>query len=288
MKHIKKIKPSTVGIAAVLIIWGWIILYPFYNAIVISFMTEKEYLRTDFVLFPKEITLNAYKFVFSYSKILSGYASTLFLVLVGVPLNLFLTVTLAFALSRKEYPGKKFFNFIVIFTMYFSGGVIPTYLLVKNIGLINSMWSVVLTYGVNTYYMIIIKNYFSGIPESIEEAARIDGANPIQIMVKIFIPMSKPVLATFLLFFIVDRWNEWYRAMLYLTDAGKWPLQMVLREIIATTNSDMMEHVADLKQNFSMGVKMATLVVTMGPIMIMFPFLQKYFIKGMTAGAVKE
>ena len=197
------------------------ILYPFYNVVMVSFMTQKEYVRTPFVLFPKVLTLDAYKHVFSNPKIWSGYRSTLFIVALGVPFNMFLTVTLAYALSQKRFPGKKIFNFLVVFTMYFNGGVIPLYLLVKDLGMMGSLSSVVLTYGVSVYYMIIIKNYFLGIPHSLQEAAKIDGANDLVIMLRIYLPMSTPVLATFLLFFLVDRWNTWYEAMLYLTDAKK-------------------------------------------------------------------
>lgn len=288
LKKYKKISVSKLVIYILLSVWGVLILYPFYNAVLTSFMTEKEYIHSGFTLFLKEPTLDAYRFVFSYSKTWSGYLSTLLIVAIGVPFNLFLTVTLAYALSRKAFPGKKIFNFIVVFTMYFSGGIIPSYLLIKSLGLINSLGAVILAYGVNTYYMIIIKNYFMGIPDSIEEAARIDGANELMVLLKIYIPMSMPVLATFFLFFTVDRWNEWYNSMLYLTDADKWPLQMVLREIISTTNNTLAANVSDLKTNFSMGIKMAAVVVTMAPIIAAFPFLQKHFIKGMMIGAVKE
>lgn len=285
----KRIKLSTVLIAAVLGIWGLMILYPFYNVVIVSFMTQKEYVRTAFVLFPKELTLDAYKHVFSNPRIWSGYRSTLLIVAFGVPLNMFLTVTLAYALSKKSFPGKRFFNFLVVFTMYFSGGVIPTYLLVKDLGLMGSLSSVILTYGVSTYYMIIIKNYFLGLPDSLQEAARIDGANDLVIMLRIYLPMSTPVLATFLLFFLVDRWNAWYEAMLYLTDSKKWPLQLVLREIVSTSQNpeSTMVGLMATRETFGMGIKMATVIVTMAPIMVAFPFLQKYFMRGMTMGAVK-
>ncbi len=287
----RRIKPSTVLIAAILGIWGLMILYPFYNVVIVSFMTEKEYVRTAFVLFPKELTLDAYMRVFSNARIWSGYRSTLLIVALGVPFNLFLTVTLAYALSKKSFPGKRFFNFLVVFTMYFSGGVIPLYLLVKDLGLMGSLASVIVTYGVSVYYMIIIKNYFLGIPDSLREAAQIDGANDLVIMLRIYLPMSTPVLATFLLFFLVDRWNSWYEGMLYLTDAKKWPLQLVLREIVATsqkTEPGMAMGLLAKRENFGMGIKMASVVVTMAPIMVAFPFLQKYFMRGMTMGAVKE
>lgn len=284
----KRIDLSKIIIMAFLAVWGLAIFYPFYNSIITSFMTEKEYFRSSFSLFPKKINLDAYRFVFSYSKIYTGYISTLIIVLIGVPYNMFLSITTAYGLSRRDFPGKKIINSMVIFTMYFSGGVIPMYLLIKSMGLINNYLSVILVYGVNTFYMIIMKNYFTSIPESIEESARIDGANDLIIMLKIYIPLSMPIMATFFLFFTVDRWNEWFNAMLYLMDGKKWPLQLVLREIISTTNSDLAETVTSLKINFSIGIKMATIVVTMVPIMLVYPFVQKYFIKGILVGAVKS
>lgn len=288
-RRFKRPDKMTVFIVTVLVIWGLIIFYPFYNAVLISFMTQSEYMRNTFNLFPKSLNLDAYKYVFANSRTWTGYRATLIVVLLGVPLNMLLTTTLAYALSRKKYPGKKFFNFLVIFTMYFNGGVIPMYILVKEMKLTNTLWSMILVSGLNTFYMIIMKNFFMGIPDSLEEAARIDGANDLQIMTKVYIPVSKPIISTVLLFYLVDRWNEWYTGMLYLTDAEKWPLQLVIRDMVASTSmaSTMNAAASELQQTFGMGVKMATIIVTMAPIMLAFPFLQKHFIQGMTAGAVK-
>lgn len=288
-RRFKRPDKMTVFIVTVLVIWGLIIFYPFYNAVLISFMTQSEYMRNTFNLFPKSLNLDAYKYVFANSRTWTGYRATLIVVLLGVPLNMLLTTTLAYALSRKKYPGKKFFNFLVIFTMYFNGGVIPMYILVKEMKLTNTLWSMILVSGLNTFYMIIMKNFFMGIPDSLEEAARIDGANDLQIMTKVYIPVSKPIISTVLLFYLVDRWNEWYTGMLYLTDAEKWPLQLVIRDMVASTSmaSNMNAAAMELQQTFGMGVKMATIIVTMAPIMLAFPFLQKHFIEGMTAGAVK-
>lgn len=288
-RRFKRPDKMTVFIVTVLVIWGLIIFYPFYNAVLISFMTQSEYMRNTFNLFPKSLNLDAYKYVFANSRTWTGYRSTLIVVLLGVPLNMLLTTTLAYALSRKKYPGKKFFNFLVIFTMYFNGGVIPMYILVREMKLTNTLWSMILVSGLNTFYMIIMKNFFMGIPDSLEEAARIDGANDLQIMTKVYIPVSKPIISTVLLFYLVDRWNEWYTGMLYLTDAEKWPLQLVIRDMVASTSmaSNINAAAMELQQTFGMGVKMATIIVTMAPIMLAFPFLQKHFIEGMTAGAVK-
>lgn len=287
-KKIKRPDKLSIVIAVILILWGLVVLYPFYNAVLISFMTQKEYIRSAFNLWPKSFNLDTYKYVFSNARTWTGYRATLIVVLFGVPLNMLITTTLAYALSRKKYPGKKFFNVFVIFTMYFNGGVIPTYILVKELHLINSLWSMILVSGLNTYYMVIMKNFFLGIPDALEEAARIDGANDMQIMTKIYIPISKPIISTVLLFYLVDRWNEWYSGMLYLTDAEKWPLQLVIRDMVANASASNLSTAAmDLQETFGMGVKMATIIVTMAPIMLAFPFLQKHFMQGMTAGAVK-
>ena len=201
----------------------------------------------------------------------------------------------AYGLSRKPFPGKKAIMILIIFTMYFSGGIIPLYLLVKSLGLMDHLLSVVLVYGVNTFYMLIIKNYFESIPESIEESAKIDGANEFYILFKIMIPLSMPIIATFLLFFLVDRWNEWYSALLFIRSSSKWPLQLVLREVINNTGSEISNalkanRASDtlLNKVFSQGIKMAAIVITMAPIMLVYPFVQKYFIKGILIGSVKS
>ena len=270
-------------------LFGLIIIYPVFNSVLASFMTEKEYIRTPFVLFPKEITFESYKAVFGYPKIATGYLSTLLILLIGLPYNMYVTTCTAYALSRRGFPGKKIIMASIVFTMYFSGGIIPLYLLVRSLGLMNSLMSIILVYGANTFYMLIMKNYFETIPDSIEESARMDGANDFIILYRIMLPLSLPIIATFLLFFAVDRWNEWFNALLFLRDGSKWPLQLVLREIVNNTYSELTQGTTHLYRNiFSNGIKMAAIVVTMTPIMIVYPFVQKYFMKGILIGAVKS
>lgn len=291
MKHLnekKKIDVYYILISILLGFCGLIIFYPFYNAVLISFVSKKEYIQTPFMLFPKNIILDSYLYLFEDGSILNGYRSTLKIVLIGVPYNLLLTSSMAYAMSRPAFPGKKIINFMIILTMYFGGGIIPTYLIVRSLGLLNSLASVILVYGVNTYNMIIMRNFFLTIPPSLEESAKIDGANDITILFRIILPLSKPIVATMLLFFTVDRWNEWFYAMIFLRDNSKWSLQLVLRSIINQPLMDFSVTTSALKDAvFSDGIKMAAVVVTMLPVMLVYPFVQKHFMKGIMLGGVK-
>ncbi len=284
----KKWDLSYFVITLILTLFGIAVFYPFYNAVLISLVTSKEYIQTPFMLFPKHITLDAYRYLFEDGSIFWGYRSTLTIVLFGVPYNLLLTSMVAYAMSRPAFPGKKFFNAMIILTMYFSGGIIPTYLLMRSLSLLNSLASVILVYGVNTYNMIIMRNFFRSIPAAIEESARIDGANDLVILFRIVLPLSKPIMATMLLFFTVDRWNEWFNAMVFLRDNNQWPLQLVLRSIVNQPMIDFSVTTSALKNAvFSDGVKMAAVVVTMLPVMLVYPFVQKHFMKGIMLGGVK-
>lgn len=274
---------------AIVTLWGIIVAYPFYNTILISFVTSDEYSATPLMLYPKNPTLDAYRFIFSNDAFINGFKVTFFVLIVGVLYNMFLTVTTAYALSRPKFPGKTIFVNIIIFTMFFSGGLIPFYLLVNSLGLKNSLLSMILPMGLATWYMLIVRNYFQSIPAEIEESAKIDGANDIIILVRIILPLSLPVLATFVLFYAVDRWNEWYNGMLFIRSSAKFPLQLVLRRIIQQFNSTDSGSSELLAQTvYQNGVRMAAVVVVMTPIMTVYPFLQKYFLKGLLVGAVKS
>ncbi len=281
--------PIYIVTLVLLTLGGFIIFYPFYNAILISFMPLKDYIQSPFVLIPKRLTLKAYLYLFEDGKIIDGYKTTLILVLLGVPFNLLLTSSVAYCLSKPSFPGKKAINAMIIFTMYFNGGIIPLYLLMSSFKLINSLASVILAYGINTFYMIIMRNFFSAIPVSLEESAKIDGANDIVILIHIIIPLSKSIVATMLLFFTVDRWNEWFHAMLFIRDNKQWPLQVVLRTIVNQPLMDFSVTTSALKDSvFSDGIKMAAVVVTMLPVMLVYPFVQKYFMKGVLLGGIKS
>jgi len=195
---------------------------------------------------------------------------------------------MAFGLSRKTFPGKKIIFLFILFTMFFGGGLVPTYLLIKNLGLINTRSAIILMMGASPFNIIVVKNSFEQLPESLEEAAKIDGANDLTIFFRILLPLQLPIIATIALFIAVAYWNEWFWPMLVINSTGKFPLQVVLRSIVSANLMD-----SSMQQNplartiFSDGIKMAAVVVTMLPVMVVYPFLQKYFVKGILVGAIK-
>ncbi|MDL2318915.1 carbohydrate ABC transporter permease [Eubacteriales bacterium OttesenSCG-928-A19] len=272
----------------VLVLMALTIVIPFINVIATSFASQKEFLDTPLLLIPKAPTTKAYSALFADGRIAIGYRSTLTLVAMAVPLNIFLTASLAYALSRGNFPGRKALMVMIVCTMLFQGGIIPLYLIVQSYGLTNSMWSVVLTSGVNTFYMILMMNYFQSIPISLIESARLDGASEWRILFRIVVPLSLPIFATVGLYYLSDRWNEWYHPMIFINSPDKTVLQLVLRSIVNDTQriEDFVSEGGELP--FSQGVKMAAVVMTMLPAMCIFPFLQKYFVKGVKVGAVKE
>lgn len=286
----KAIAGSEIVLLCALLVYALMIIYPFYNAILISLISTTDFVKNPLMLIPRNVTFDAYAYLLKSGGIATGYRTTLIILAVGLPYNMLLTVSSAYALSGGPFPGKKFIIYAIYFTMFFSGGIVPLYLLVKSLSLTDTLWSVILPYGVNTFYMIIMRNYFESLPESMAESARIDGANDFIVLVRIIIPLSMPIMATVLLFFAVDRWNEWYHAMLFIKDGQISPLQLVLRNIITNAYSPNAKASAagNKVQTFSQGIKMAAVVLTMTPIMLLYPFLQKYFTKGILLGAVKS
>jgi len=287
----KKLDTYELIIICGLTLWAFIIIFPFFNVIALSFSTDKEYLQTPYMFFPTQPTFKNYQQLMLDRRILIGYRTTLLYVLIGVPYNMFLTICTAFALSKDYFPGKKFFLLAIIFTMYFSGGIVPMYLLIKNLQLVDTMAAIILMYGCNTFYMIVMRNYFLSIPPAMQESAKIDGANEWRILFAIMLPLSTPILATFALFFSVDRWNEWFNSMIFIKNPQITPLQLVLRSIIMTASFSQMQDAAgtasEMTIRFAKGMKMCAVIVTMLPIMLVYPFLQKYFVKGIMIGAVK-
>lgn len=285
----RKITAGDIAIILITSLWGLLIIYPFYNSILVSFMTQAEYMRSPFALFVKEPTLIAYEEIFSDSKFFDGYKNVLFIMALKLPISLIITVAMGYALSRKRFLFSKFINNILVFSMYFGGGIIPLYLTIREYGLMGSRATIIILGIFSVYNMIMVKNYFYTIPDALEESARIDGANDLRIFAQIFVPLAKPIIATIGLWTAVGIWNEWYNSMIFLNDSAKWPLQLVLREIINNATATVKEDMAgeELKQTFALNVQMAAVVVTMLPIMLVYPFLQKYFMGGLTVGAVK-
>ncbi|MDR1570340.1 MAG: carbohydrate ABC transporter permease [Oscillospiraceae bacterium] len=292
-RRLNHVKVSDVVIAAILIIWGLVVLLPFINVVMISFTTEAEYASTKVFLFPKRPTLASYQQLLADKRIATGYKNTLTVLLMGIPLSLFCTASFAYGSSRPNFPGRKFFFYFVLFTMLFSGGIIPMYMLMKELGLTNTLWSVVLASTVSTFYMIIMRNFFTGLPDSLIESAKLDGAGDWLILWRIILPLSMPIMATITLFYTVDRWNEWYNAMIFLQKGSLQTLQLVLRSIVLESRVDSIVvseggSIMYDKQNFTMGLKTAAIIITMLPVMLVFPFLQKHFVKGVLVGAIKS
>jgi putative aldouronate transport system permease protein len=269
--------------------WGLLIILPFFNALAISFASYKEYLTTPLMIFPKFPELRAYKEILTNPRIITGYRTSITIILIGIPISIFLTSSMGYALSRRNYPGRKFFFLFILFTMLFNGGMVPFYLVVRSLKLTNTIWAMILPSSINTFYMILMYNYFQSLPESLVESARLEGAGEWTILFKIIIPLSMPIIATITLFFTVDKWNEWFNAMIFIRRSDIQPLQMVLRAMIVEARpADEVRTLASvMERSFPMGIKMAAVLVTMLPIMCIYPFLQKHFAKGIMLGAIK-
>ena len=267
-------------------------ILPFIYLIGASFATEYEIATRPMFFIPRDVSLGAYEYIFSSNKILRGFGNSLLITAAGTAINLFFTVTMAYALSKTRLRGRNFFLNMVIFSMFFSGGMIPGYIIVANVlGLKNTYWSVLLPGAISAYNLMIVKNFFQGIPQELEESASIDGCTDLGILWKIVLPLSLPVLATFGLFYAVGHWNAYFGAMIYMTGAKeKWPLQVLLRELIIMSNGtagDLTNMADDFVQPPEQSIKMAVIVVSTVPIMCVYPFLQKYFVKGVMVGALK-
>ncbi|WP_277406071.1 carbohydrate ABC transporter permease [Lacrimispora xylanisolvens] len=266
-------------------------LLPFVYIVAGSFATERELTERAFFVFPHTLSLNAYQYIFKTGDAVKGIINSVFVTTVGVIINMTLSATLAYPLSRPYFKGRTFFTNMVIITMLFTGGMVPTYMLVANIlHLKNSYWALWLPGAINPFNMLIIKNYFQGLPSELEEAARMDGCNDGEIFVKIILPLSKPVLASVALFYAVTHWNSYFNAMMYISDSSKEVIQIVLRRIIFLTSKVANESSFDWGA-FGMppqkAVKMATTVVATIPILCIYPFVQKYFTQGVMVGSVK-
>lgn len=288
VKH-KKLKAADVFVLVLMTAITLCVFIPFYNAIVISFSTSAGYMENPFAFWPKVFTLDNYKLVLEGGQIWQGYANTIFITVVGTAFSMAISVAGAYAFSRKAFPGKKFFFMMMLFTMFFSGGMIPTYLNLKNLGLLDTRAAIILQCGISAFNIIVMKSGFESIPEALEEAAGLDGANDIQIFTKVMLPLQISQIATFTLFTAVSYWNEWFWPMLVINTGNKMPLMSYLRAIVMEASGVMADagYVETDLESFSLGVKMATVVLTMAPIMCVYPFLQKHFTKGVMVGAVK-
>jgi len=270
---------------------GLLCLYPFLYTLTISLSTAAQANTPGFHLYPTEISWTSYRMVLSNPDILIGYRNTVLRTLLGTGLSVLCCAVAAYPLSRKEMPHRSMITFLIVFTMLFNGGLVPTYLIIKQLGLINSIWSLVLPTMVTAFNVIIIKNFFQALPESLVESARMDGAGEWQVLFNIYLPLSKPVLATVALWSAVFHWNAWFDAMLYITDDQNQVLQTFLQRIVVESGTELMElGITDssVLQFTSETIKAATIIITILPILCVYPFVQKHFVKGILLGGVKE
>jgi len=267
-----------------------ITLYPCYYVLVASVSDPVAvYASKGMLFYPKGFSLSTYRQVLENNAIWIGYKNTIIYVAAGGTLSVLLTITAAYGLTRKGVPGQNALIMMIVFTMYFSGGMIPTYMVVKSIGILDTRLSMILPGAITTYNLIIAMSYFRGIPYELEEAAKIDGANAYQVLWKIMLPLAKPIVAVISLYYMVSIWNGFYNALLYLYDQALYPLQLILREILIQGNTELVA-VADSADNALMyeeNLKYAIIVVSTVPILCVYPFIQRYFVKGVMIGAVK-
>ncbi|WP_020620449.1 carbohydrate ABC transporter permease [Paenibacillus daejeonensis] len=266
-------------------------IFPFFYVFSVSLTDPDTYVQGEFILIPKNFSLDAYKFVLGTSQLWNSLQATLFITIVGTILNLFFTMTFAYVLTKKNMPGWKFLTFMVLLILFFNAGLIPSYLLVKELGLMNSLWALILPGLTNPWALFVVRSFYTTIPGSLEEAAYIDGANDLQIFQKIILPLSKPIMAAFSLFFAVGLWNTYLNGIFFIQDPQKWPLQVFLSQMIIESNTTLGSSVNFDEFNQapppSETIKMASLVLVMLPILVVYPFLQKHFAKGVLLGSVK-
>lgn len=278
----------------IMILLGIITFYPLWH-VFMSSISDPVALYADrgFYFLPKGTpSFRGYGLVFENPNIIIGFGNTLFYLVIGTVLSMLVTIMGAYVLSRKGMYWNGIVMKLIIFTMYFQGGMIPFYIQVKNMGMLDSRWAIILPIMVNTWNLIVLRTGFAGVSESLLESARIDGASEFRILWQIAVPVTKASIAVIALFYAVRFWNEWFNPSIFLTDRNKWPLQLVLREILLKNDTKSMTQVGSVGQTgqerYRMLVKYCTIIVSTVPILIVYPFIQKYFVSGVMVGSVKE
>ncbi|WP_405174382.1 carbohydrate ABC transporter permease [Paenibacillus sp. FSL H8-0261] len=271
---------------AILLLVSAVMIIPFIYIILISFATEQEVLSKSFLVFPTKFSLEGYRYIFSTPILLRSLAVTIGVTVIGTLVNLLLTVLMAYPLARKDLYGRRVVMLMVIFTMLFNAGIVPTFLIVKELHLTNTYWALIIPSAISAFNMIIIKNFFQQLPDGLEESAKIDGCNDLGILFRIVIPLSLPALATFSLFYAVTHWNTFLSAILYINDSNKWPIQVLLRQIVILSEKGLSD-MSEAPPPPSKIINMAVIVFSTVPILSIYPFLQKHFAKGVLLGSVK-
>lgn len=280
---------DTINIACLSIILI-IILVPLWNVIISSFSSSKALAEGGFIFWPSELSLENYRAVFRDDSIGQSFFISIAKTVVGVVTHVLFCAMVAYGLSKNNVRGRKFYVTMGVITMFFSGGMIPTYLLIKSLGLLNSFWVYIIPALLSFYDVIILMNFFRNVPSSLEESAKIDGAGDWRVFLSIFIPLSMPAMATIAMFNGVSQWNDFMTTKLYITNEALYPLQMKLYEIIVQSQTQSMQNIGGsvIIETTTKGVQLATIVITTLPIVVIYPLLQRYFISGMMLGAVKE
>lgn len=263
-----------------------VMFYPFWYVVMYSMSSYSAVIGKGAIIWPQGFTLDAIKNVLSDPDIYTAYGNTLFLAFVGTTMSLLITLLFAYPLSC-HVMGHRVISFMVYFTMLFSGGMLPTYYVVRSVGLLDSLWSLILPVLINPFYVFLVRNFFEAIPESLKESAYIDGAGQLQIFVTIMLPLSMAVVASMTLFYAVGYWNSYFNAIIYIRSAGRRPLQLILRDMISASSTEALAGDFSTSDLTPMTLKMATLTVSVVPILCVYPFLQKFFEKGVMIGAIK-
>ncbi|MDD5898255.1 MAG: carbohydrate ABC transporter permease [Clostridia bacterium] len=261
-------------------------IYPFWDTLVVSFSSLKSYLSSSVHLWPKEWSVEGYSYMLSNPLLWTSYGNTLFITIVGTCINMLITIMTSYVLSKTYLRGHRVITFLCVFTMMFSGGIIPTYMVIKDIGLLNSVWAMIIPTAISTYNMIILRNFFSAMPRELEESATLDGCTEIGVLFRIVLPVSLPAITTVTLFYAVDHWNDFFSAIMYINKQKSWPLQLFLRSMLYENEAAYQSGGESL---FLLGqpMKMAAVMMAIIPIMCAYPFFQKYFTKGVMTGAIK-
>ncbi|MFC6334370.1 carbohydrate ABC transporter permease [Paenibacillus septentrionalis] len=273
-----------------LILISLISLFPFIYVFSVSFTDPKVYVPLQFYVFPKEWSLSAYQYILSTNSFLNAFKNTVFVTAIGTVLSIAFSFTFAYALTKKSMPGQKIMLGAVIFTLVFNAGILPNYLLIKELDLLNSLWALIWSGLTNAWSLIMIKSFLESLPSELEEAARIDGSSDIGVFWRIVVPLSMPAVATFTLFFAVMYWNTYFNALIYVSESSKWTLQVLVKSLVIDSDSNGVGEAgaggdeAVLPQET---IRMASIVLAMLPILLVYPFLQKHFAKGVMIGSVK-
>jgi putative aldouronate transport system permease protein len=282
-----RFSPSDLAIYGGLVLFAGLTIYPFLNVLAVSMSDYSVYLQNPMTIIPSRLTFNAYQFVFSHPLVATCYRNTVIVTLAGTAFRLVLTTLTAFPLSRAGLRGKPVFMTLLIITMMFNGGLIPNFYLVRSLGMYNRLLALIVPAGLSAFSVILMKNFFESIPESLIEAAKMDGASELFILSRVVVPLSSAIIATLSLFFAVGLWNSYFSAIVYIRDRSLWTMQVLLREIVIESTATLANEGEMAGKFHTQNMKYAVIVVAIGPILCLYPFLQKYFVKGVMIGAVK-